>query len=188
MAYFPLFIEMKNLKILVVGGGTIAYEKLEKLTDFTKNITIITIEVMPNIQEIVQKYHLTLTQKPYQKNECLAYDIVIIATNNIEIHQQIYKESRGSRTLVNSVDNTKYCDFIFPSYLKQDDLTIAFSTSGASPAFAKKIKYYFKNKIPSNIGDFLEEMKGLREKIPKGRERMVYFEKKVEEYFKKNFK
>ena len=104
------------------------------------------------------------------------------------MHQSIYEESRGSRILVNSVDNTDYCDFIFPSYVKKDDLTIAFSTGGASPAFAKYIRRHFEKIIPQSVGAFLQKMKALRSTMPKGKERMQYFDGLVEEYFQKHFK
>ena len=90
--------------------------------------------------------------------------------------------------LVNSVDNVEYCDFIFPSYVKKEDLTIAFSTGGASPAFAKQIRQHFEKIIPENVGAFLTKMRSLRVTMPKGKERMQYFESLVEEYFRKHFK
>ena len=188
MSYFPLFLKIDTLNILLVGGGNIAFEKLEKLLDFSSAITIVALEPNPKLQQLAQKNHLTLHQRAYLRDECLQYDIVIVATNTIELHQQIFKESRGSKTLVNSVDNTNYCDFIFPSYIKENDLTIAFSTNGASPAFAKKIKEHFKTLLPSDVGAFLAKMKMLRSSMPKGKKRMVYFEGLVREYFEKRFK
>jgi precorrin-2 dehydrogenase/sirohydrochlorin ferrochelatase len=86
------------------------------------------------------------------------------------------------------VDNTDYCDFIFPSYVKKDDLTIAFSTGGASPAFAKHIRRHFEKIIPDSVGEFLKKMKALRSTMPKGPERMKYFDALVEKYFTENFK
>ena len=188
MAYFPMLIDMTNLKILVVGGGVIATEKLEKLVDFTTNITVISIEVEERAKELIEKYKLTLNKRAYIKGDIDSFDIVIVATDTIELHRAIYEESRGSKTLVNSVDDTQYCDFIFPSYIKRDDLTIAFSTGGASPAFAKQLRQYIENIIPQNVSDFLKEMKSLRKTMPKGKERMEYFERVVKEYFKKHFK
>ena len=188
MAYFPMFMDMNDLKVLVIGGGVIATEKLEKLLDFTKDITVIALRVEDEAQEIINTHHLTLHQRAYETEDIEGFDIVIVATDTVTLHKEIYEESRGSRILVNSVDNTEYCDFIFPSYVKKDALTIAFSTGGASPAFAKQIRQHFEKIIPDSVGSFLEKMKGLRSTMPKGKERMQYFDTLVEEYFKKNFK
>jgi len=187
MSFFPMYIDMSKLKILLVGGGSIATEKIEKLLDFTENITIIAPFISEPLREIIKDKNLSYKLRPYMSGDINGFDIVIIATDTIKIHKEIYDESRGSRTLVNSVDNTAYCDFIFPSYIKRGDLTISFSTSGSSPAFAKQIKEYFEHKIPKNIDGFLENMKILREEIPKGKNRMRKFEKIVKDYMNKNF-
>jgi len=188
MAYFPMFMDMENLKVLVVGGGAIATEKLEKLVDFTKEITVIAAEVSSEAAAIIQDHCLTLYQRAYKAGDIEGFDIVIVATDTVDLHRAIYEESRGDRILVNSVDNTDYCDFIFPSYVKRDDLTVAFSTGGASPAFAKQIRKHFECIIPESVGVFLRQMRQLRQEMPKGRERMRYFEQLVAKYFEKEFK
>jgi len=187
MAYFPMFMDMNDLKVLVVGGGYIATEKLEKLVDFTKEITVIALRVEDEAKAIIDTHDLRLHQRAYEVGDIIGFDIVIVATDTVVLHKEIYEESRGSRIMVNSVDNTEYCDFIFPSYVKKDALTIAFSTGGASPAFAKQIRQHFEKIIPDSVGSFLTKMKGLRSTMPKGKERMQYFDSLVEEYFKKNF-
>lgn len=187
MSFFPIYIDVNKLQILIVGGGSIATEKIEKLLDFTENITIIAPFISEPLREIIKDKNLSYNLRPYMSGDIKGFDIVIIATDTIKIHKEIYDESRGSRTLVNSVDNTAYCDFIFPSYIKRGDLTISFSTSGSSPAFAKQIKEYFEHKIPKNIDGFLENMKKLREEIPKGKNRMRKFEQMVKDYMNKNF-
>lgn len=187
MAYFPMFMDMNDLKVLVIGGGYIATEKLEKLVDFTKEITVIALRVEEEAKDLIDEHALVLQQRAYEVGDIEGFDIVIVATDTVELHKAIYEESRGSRILVNSVDNTDYCDFIFPSYVKKDALTIAFSTGGASPAFAKQIRQHFEKIIPDSVGEFLQKMKGLRSTMPKGKERMKYFDELVEEYFKKYF-
>ncbi len=188
MSFFPMFMDMQDLKVLVVGGGNIATEKLEKLVDFTKEITVIASEVSVEANTLIKEHCLVLYQRAYMEGDIQGFDIVIVATDTVDLHKAIYEESRGSRILVNSVDNTDYCDFIFPSYVKKDDLTIAFSTGGASPAFAKHIRRHFEKIIPDSVGEFLAKMKALRSTMPKGPERMKYFDEMVETYFKKNFK
>ncbi len=188
MAYFPMFMDMTNLKVLVVGGGEIATEKFEKLLDFTKEITVIALRVDEEAQAIINQHTLVLHQRAYEVGDIKGFDIVIVATDTQVLHKEIYEESRGSRILVNSVDNTAYCDFIFPSYVKKEDLTIAFSTGGTSPAFAKQIRQHFERVIPDSVGAFLQKMKALRTTMPKGKERMKYFDTLVTEYFKTHFK
>ena len=188
MSYFPMFIDFSDKKILVVGGGNVASEKLEKLVDFTKEITVIAKEVSVKCYQLIKEHCLTLYNRPYKEGDINGFDIVIVATNSQDMQRDIFEESRNKHILVNSVDNTKYCDFIFPSYIKRGDLTIAFSTSGASPAFAKHLRRYFENILPDGVEEFLAKLKNLRSELPKGKERMRYFEELVSNYFKEKFK
>ena len=187
MSFFPMFMDMNGLKVLVVGGGVIATEKLEKLVDFTKEITVIADEVSVEADRLIRDHCLSLYQRRYQAGDIRGFDIVIVATDTVDLHRAIYEESRSSRILVNSVDNTAYCDFIFPSYVKKEDLTIAFSTGGTSPAFAKHIRRHFEKIIPDSVGTFLKKMKRLRTEIPKGRERMEKFDKMAEQFITEEF-
>jgi len=188
MSFFPAYFNLKNRKILLIGGGYIALEKLEKLVDFTKEITVISKEISSNFQDFASLHEITIEKRAYEIGDILTYDIVIVATDTVTLHKSIYEESRSTRVLVNSVDDTAYCDFIFPSYVKKGDLTISVSTSGTSPAMAKRLRIYLEKLIPSSIEAFLKEMKELRKTLPKGKERMKFFEEKSDDFMNKHFK
>lgn len=185
MKYFPAFIKLENKKILIVGGGYIAVEKIEKLLDFTIDITVIAEIISPQMQTILDKNSLIFEQKSYKKGDIDSFNIVIIAVDSLILQEEIWIESRESRILCNAVDSVDYCDFIFPSYVKEGDLTIAISTSGASPAIAKHLKIYLKKVLPKSISSFLVQMKELRASLPKGKERMKLLDKKAREFFDK---
>jgi len=101
-----MFMSLERLKVLVVGGGNIAAEKLDKLVDFTKDITVISKEVSEETDRLVRDHSLTLYMRAYKAGDIDGFDIVIVATDTVELHKAIYEESRGRRILVNSVDNT----------------------------------------------------------------------------------
>ena len=187
MSFFPAYFNLDNKKILLVGGGYIALEKLEKLVDFTQEITVISKLFSDDFSTFATEHNIKMQERSYVKGDMDGFDIVIVATDTIPIHKEIFEESRGSRILVNSVDDTAYCDFIFPSYIKRGDLTISISTSGASPALAKRLRAYIERLIPSNMQSFLEEMKGLRKTMPKGKERMRFFEEKTDAFMRRYF-
>ena len=183
MAYFPAFIKLDNMDILIVGGGYIASEKLEHLLDFTKNIKVIAPVLSDYMQEMINKNNLTYENRIYQKSDINDFGIVIVAVDDIPLQEEIFNEAKLlPNCLINSVDSVKYCDFIFPSYVKKDDLTIAVSTSGSSPAMAKYLRKYLQDLIPDSIGKFLKQMKEYRKTMPKGKERMEFLDKKAQEY------
>jgi precorrin-2 dehydrogenase/sirohydrochlorin ferrochelatase len=185
MSFFPSYISLKDKKILLVGGGYIALEKLEKLIDFTQDIRVITKDISDDFLKFANRYNINITQRAYKKGDIDSFDIVVVATNTPILHKEIFEESRRGRVLVNSVDNTAYCDFIFPSYIKKGDLTVSISTSGASPAMAKRLRIYIEKLIPPNIAEFLKEMKTLRKTMPKGEDRMRFFEEKSDKFMER---
>ncbi|MEE8588329.1 MAG: bifunctional precorrin-2 dehydrogenase/sirohydrochlorin ferrochelatase [Sulfurimonadaceae bacterium] len=184
MSYFPAFLKLDNKKILIVGGGYIAYEKLDHLLDFTYDIKVIAPELSTEMQNRIDQEGLLFEKRKYEMGDIKDYAVVIVAVDDIPLQAEIFKESKSYNCLCNAVDSVDYCDFIFPSYIKKDDLTIAVSTSGASPAMAKHIRRFLEETIPDGISDFLKEMKALRSTLPKGKERMKMLDKKAEEYIK----
>jgi precorrin-2 dehydrogenase/sirohydrochlorin ferrochelatase len=183
MSYFPAFIKLDDIEILIVGGGYIASEKLEHLLDFTKKIKIIAPQLSKYTKQMIDKHNLNFECRVYEKGDINDFGIVIVAIDNIALQEEIFNESKLlPNCLCNSVDSVNYCDFIFPSYIKKDDLTIAVSTSGSSPAMAKHLRKYLEKLIPNSIGDFLRQMKDYRTKMPKGKKRMEFLDKKAEEY------
>ena len=182
MSYFPLFLRLDNRRVLLVGGGTIACEKLKRLLEFTDNVSIISPDIGDEMSQIIYEKKLHFMEKFYEKGDIKSFDIVVVATNDIELQAQIYDESRESGCLCNCVDLVDCCDFTFPSYIKNGDLTIAISTAGSSPAVAKQLKHYLFELIPKDIDTFLQEMKNLRKTLPKGKERMNMLEKKAKDY------
>ncbi len=187
MAYFPAFIKLDDEKILIVGGGKIAHEKLLHLLDFTKDISIVAKEFSDDMSATVEKNGLDFIKREYKEGDIKGFKIIIIAVDDISLQKRIYQESKRYNSFCNAVDSVDYCDFIFPSYVKKDDLTIAISTSGASPALAKHLRIYLSKLIPSSISAFLDEMKKLRKTLPKGKDRMKMLDEKAERYIKEDF-
>ncbi|MEA1914572.1 MAG: bifunctional precorrin-2 dehydrogenase/sirohydrochlorin ferrochelatase [Campylobacterota bacterium] len=183
MAYFPAFIKLDNVKILIVGGGYIAHEKLEHLLDFTQEIHIIANDFSDDMMHLITKFDLPYEQRKYVQGDIEEFGVVIVAVDDIPLQDAIFKESKTyANCLCNSVDSVDYCDFIFPSYIKKDDLTIAVSTSGSSPAMAKHLRIFLENLIPDSIGEFLQQMKAYRKTMPKGKQRMQFLDQKAKEY------
>lgn len=182
MSYFPAFIKLDDKKILLVGGGNIALEKLEKLLDFTKDISIISLDYSANMLALIKRENLVYEKRAYEVGDIRDMAVVIVAVDDLNLQKEIFYESKAYKCLCNSVDSVKYCDFIFPSYVKKEQLTIAVSTSGSSPAFAKYFRAYLEKLIPEGVSHFLEEMRSLRTSLPKGKERMKMLDTKAKEY------
>ena len=187
MAYFPAFLKLNDRRVLLVGGGHIAGEKLEKLLDFTTEITVVAPEISDDIEAAAKTHGLTLHRRPYRPGDLEEVFLVIVAVDDLTLQKEIYESCQDRHILCNSVDSVDYCDFIFPSYTRKGDLTVAFSTSGVSPSVAKYLRRAIECVIPDSIADFLQEMKQLRASLPKGKERMRLLDEKAKAYIEKLF-
>ncbi len=187
MTYFPAFIKLDGLRILVIGGGKIAGEKIEKLLDFSRELTVIAPKFSATVKHAVEKEQLACVQRHYLPGDIEGFDIVIVAVDDLMLQKEIYEACRGMGILCNSVDSLEYCNFIFPSYTKRGPLTIAFSTSGISPSLAKYLRRAIEKIVPDSIVDFLEQMRLLRITLPKGKTRMQLLDEKAESYVKTLF-
>ncbi|WP_457597104.1 precorrin-2 dehydrogenase/sirohydrochlorin ferrochelatase family protein [Hydrogenimonas sp.] len=188
MAYFPAFLKLDGKAVLLVGGGAIAKEKLDKLLDFTRRITIVAPDILPEVAELAETHGLTLHRRRYEPADLEGVFVVVVAVDDLELQRQIYEACQSRHILCNSVDSVEYCDFIFPSYTRKGALTVAFSTSGVSPSVAKYLRRAMERLIPDSIADFLEEMRQLRASLPKGKERMRILDEKAKAYIDQLFK
>lgn len=143
--YLPVSINITDKKILLIGGGKVALEKINSLKRFTKNITIVTIEA----DEEVKRYPYAIIYKAYEKEDLEGYFLVYACTNNTETNQLIKNDCTEKRILVNVVDNPKLCDFISPAIYKQNNMTVAVSSNGED--VRKSIDW--RNKIQAIIQD-----------------------------------
>ncbi|BAF70882.1 precorrin-2 dehydrogenase/sirohydrochlorin ferrochelatase family protein [Nitratiruptor sp. SB155-2] len=187
MSFFPALLKLQSRRILVIGGGKIAGDKISHLLDFTQNITIIAPHIDARVLQMAQENGLQIIQREYQKGDVKGFFIVIVAVDDLEVQKEVFNECHQEGALCNAVDSIEYCDFIFPSYIKEGDLIIAFSTSGASPALSKYLRRAIQKLLPKDIARFIEEIKALRQKLPKGKERMQLLDSKAKEYIQNYF-
>ena len=137
MAYFPMFVQLKNKKCLVIGGGRIALRKIEVLKDFEADVTVIAPEMIPQIRQIdkIRRIFRTFMEEDFKEAE-----LVVAATNDPKVNSEISKICMQRKIPVNAVDQKEDCSFIFPSYVKEGEVVAAFSSGGQSPMITQYLK------------------------------------------------
>jgi len=184
MSYFPIFLNLDDKKILIIGGGEIATNKVMRILQFSSNITIISPKVTSKLQQLIQKYNLTYIKKEYNSNDLKKYFLIICAIDSLNLQKKIALECKRLNILYNCVDSKELSSVIFPSIIKKRNLTISFSTNGISPAFSKYIKKFFLKILPNDLDEFLDKLKILRDTYPKGKDRQKMLNNEVKNYFK----
>lgn len=148
MKFLPISINIENKKILIIGGGKVAYHKLKILQRFTSNITVLGREISEQIINSGCDY----IQKEYEEKDLEDFLLIYAATNNSELNIQIRKDGIKTGKLVNVVDNPAFCDFVSPAIYKKENMTVAVSSNGEdvykSIAWRDKIRDIFEFGFP----------------------------------------
>lgn len=180
MGYFPFFVDVENQNCLVVGGGVVALRKIEKLLPFNPNITVVSPKVH---KEILSIENINIIKRKFDFNDLKEKSFVITATDDKTLNKEIYNSCEENNIPVNTVDDKDNCSFIFPALARNNGVTVAISTSGKSPLYAK----YLRKKIENLIQDsesIVDNLSKYREKIKNEisleKNRKVAFEKLLE--------
>ncbi|WP_299673920.1 bifunctional precorrin-2 dehydrogenase/sirohydrochlorin ferrochelatase [uncultured Tenacibaculum sp.] len=173
---YPVFLKVKNLQVLIVGGGFVAEEKLTFLLKSSPDakVTIVSPMFREGTKALAEKGDVTLINDVYKTSYLDGKHIVIATTDIPEINVEVYKDCRAQSKLVNVADNPPYCDFYMGGIVTKGNVKIAISTNGKSPTTAKRLRQFFEEVIPDKIDDLVQNLNEYRKTI-KGN-----FEQKVE--------
>ena len=162
MGYYPIFVEMQGRKVMLVGGGHVALEKIGKLVDAEADVTVVAPELIPPVREFTDEHRARLIERAYERGDITGFDVVMIATDDGEVNRAIADEARAAGIWVNAADDVNNCDFILPSMLTRGKITVAMSTAGTSPAMARWLREHISDFLTDEVemlGDLLAEVR-----------------------------
>ncbi len=135
MAYFPMFVDLKNKKCLVIGGGRVAKRKSDTLVDFGAEVTVIAAEILYDFK------NCNVIKKEFELSDIKDdYFITVAATNNRIINKQISDICHSKGINVNTVDRAEECDFIFGASFRKENMVVAVNSGESNPSKSKKVK------------------------------------------------
>ncbi|WP_146450349.1 precorrin-2 dehydrogenase/sirohydrochlorin ferrochelatase family protein [Vibrio kanaloae] len=182
MRYFPMFLDVENKPILVVGGGEVACRKVDSLLRAGANVTLVSPKVAPYLSKLVEESKLHWVQNFYS-SQILSKDYLQVwaTTDNPSLNHQVYNDAKKLGVLVNVVDDLPYCDFITPSMINRGRIQIAISSGGASPVLVRNIREKLETVLPQNIGliaDFgASKRNSIKESLPTVDDRRKFWER-----------
>ncbi len=140
MTLYPVFLKLEHHKVLIVGGGTIAEQKLEGVLRSAKDVTVIAPQINKRIAAWAAEGRIHHIPKEYEAGMAGGYFLVIAATDSAEVNHQVYEDGKRAGALCNAVDDPPYCDFYASALVSRGDFQIAISTAGHSPALAQSVR------------------------------------------------
>lgn len=138
--YYPIFLNIKDKKCVVIGGGNVAYRKIKTLSECGAKVSVISPEFSKSLLEFSKKRSIQLIRRSYRRRDINGAKIVVAATGDKEVNRKISEDSKKAGAIVNVADDIELSDFIVPSFFRRGTITIAISTGGKSPYMAKKIR------------------------------------------------
>jgi siroheme synthase-like protein len=171
--YYMACLDLEGKSCLVVGGGTVALEKVRGLLDCGARVTV----VAPEITDELRALDAELEERGYRASDLDGRFLVVAATSMASLNRRVHADAQAQSLLCNVVDVPDLCSFILPAVLRRDPIAVAVSTGGASPALAQRIR----DDIAEVIGPQHAELAlRLRELRPWAKENLATYEERRE--------
>src|SRR3990170_3499874 len=165
MRYYPIYLDIRDKPCVVIGGGEVAERKVFSLLNAGAKVTVVSPAVTAVLKGISEAGRVEIKERPFSKGDLKGAFLAYAATDSEDINYKISEEARKRGVLLNIVDKPEMCDFIVPSVVERGLLSIAISTGGASPAFAKRLRLEMEERYGEEYSVFLEIMAAIRQKL-----------------------
>ena len=165
MRYYPVSLDIRNRKCLVVGGGDVGTRKVMTLLECGASVTVVSPVASEKLLNLAETGLITLKKRAYIESDLNGMFLVICTTDKEKLNRQVSRNAEKLNMLCNIADRPDACNFILPALVKRGDFVIAVSTSGESPAFAKKIRKDLEKQYGEEYAEFLKLMGAIRKKL-----------------------
>jgi uroporphyrin-III C-methyltransferase/precorrin-2 dehydrogenase/sirohydrochlorin ferrochelatase len=180
MNYFPIFFDLKSLRVLIVGGGDVAWRKLALLERTGASIAVVAPKVLPVIQERAAAGKIELALREFVPEDLDGARLVIVATSRRAVNRWIATLSEARAIPVNVVDDREASRFIVPAIIDRNPVLVAVATEGTSPVLARRLRERLEAIIPTRIGELALWLRALRQtarrRLPEPGARRRFFE------------
>ena len=180
MNFFPLFHNTKQLKALLIGGGTVAKRRVKSLVDAGIACDLIATAVAKGVTELVEGAGGTVTIGAYTSDEAmLGYNLILALTDNRSVNHQVATDARAMGLLVNVADFPDDGNIIFGAIIDRAPLTIAINNGGASPVLSSILRQQLEQFVPKAYGQLARLVGAYRtrvkEALPSTTERSIFW-------------
>src|SRR5258706_14042007 len=160
--YFPVFFNLKGLRVLVVGGGDVALRKVSLLERTGAVVPVVAPRVTPPLAERGAAGTIKLVLREFVPEDLDGARLVIVAPSRRAVNRFIAKLSDARAIPVNVVDDREASRFIVPAIVDRDPVMVAVSTGGTSPVLARRLRERLEAPLPQRLGDLATWLRGLR--------------------------
>ncbi len=169
MSTYPIILNrLEEQRVLVIGGGAVAEEKVFALLDAgAGHVTVVSPQVTRALANWAAEHRIIWYARTYQPEDLEEAFLCIAATNSPSINRTVATDARKARVLVNVVDDPRYCDFYTTSVIRRQGFTISIGTDGQMPALAARLRQQLSRGFGPEYGELIEIMRELRPTMAK---------------------
>ena len=148
-----------------VGGGEVAERKLQNLLECGAEVTVVSPEITPGIRALSESGELHWESREYAEGDLKDVFLAIAATDVRSVNKAVAAEAAGEKVILNVADKPHLCTFIAPAIVRRGEVTVAFSTGGASPALARKLRESLEGSDLLEYAELAETLSQARKKM-----------------------
>jgi precorrin-2 dehydrogenase/sirohydrochlorin ferrochelatase len=164
-AAYPVMLDLRRLRVLVVGGGEVATRKVAGVTDAGGRPEIVSPAVTDGLKARVDELRLVWHARVYQSTDVQHHQLVFAATDSPEVNERVAADARAAGALVSRADEGGQSDFQVPSHLRHDEVVVAISTGGASPLLARRVRERLAGVVTPGLGRAARRLADVRDTV-----------------------
>jgi precorrin-2 dehydrogenase/sirohydrochlorin ferrochelatase len=165
ISYYPAFLRLEGKKCVVIGGGKVAERKILSLLEANAIVVLVSPDATPFLAKLAEEGKITWIKDTFKPDYLEGAWLVFACTNQREVQREVFQACEERKIFCNVVDQPDVSSFIVPSVVKRGALTLAISTSGASPAVSRRLRERLERLFGEEYASYLELMRRIRELI-----------------------
>lgn len=165
MDYLPLFFDLKQRPVLLVGGGDVGLRKARLLLAAGAGLRVVSRTLHPQLQRLLEQHQGEWLAQEYQPDSLDGVTLVVAATDDAGLNRQVHDDCRQRNLPVNVVDNPALCTFIVPAIVDRSPLVIGISSGGKAPVLARLLRARLESLIPARYGELGQLAATFREAV-----------------------
>lgn len=165
MAHYSISVNLAHRKCVVVGGGKIAERKAKTLLDFDARVHVVSPELTATLSELANQGLIEHAAQNYNSTHLDGAFLAVAATDDMLVNRAVSVDAQSRNILVNVVDVPELCTFFVPAMVRRGDLVISVSTSGKSPALARRIRQRLESDFGSEYGELAALLGEVRSEV-----------------------
>lgn len=184
MEYLPLFHQLREQPVLLIGGGEVALRKALLLAQAGARLRVVTLKLHPELEKLLEQTGGVYQLRGWQAGDCQGHVLVVAATENSMLNAEVAAEAKALHVPVNVVDTPELCSVIFPAIVDRSPLVVAVSSGGHAPVLARLVRAKIETVLPAAYGKLARLAQKYRQAVKKRfgdlQQRRVFWEETLQ--------